>query len=890
MVELSPSNKENQPHSPLSGVMASPLSGVMANACHNLIKDTMHNCTDIIDLTKSINDNSFQNGLQSRNKTRSLRNMDSCKTVQIVDFEIHKSNNSVLRNENVDKICNVDLPVERRRTRSVLLSEQLQKETRNESKLKEKLQCESKSKYDGKVIAEKNISDGLISPTSTLILCADRGKSSKRSSKHLDDHDQKLESRDPAEACKNVSQDKISRRRSLRLDNQNKNSNSKGLVKDERTDLTEKNSQRRSCSGLNNQNEKMMFGKTTNHAEESSCGSLRHSKIILVDENKNSKTNKNNSYEVSPKRLRRNSPIAIDDLDNQTDNNLSLKYNKNMVQSNCEQNLPRHSQRNLHRNRNNDKVRKERTNSVETVFHRSSRRSQSRKQDKNITCKSHMIEDPDITQRKSSRSPSNSGAVHDKRRIRKTRKNSSVSVEKQNKSNKKKKDDYDWGELDLEDAIVISETESEYTFPIEDESTVSFGEMNGDKNINLSSSSKTSTISTSSSKTNESNVLVLFDGKNKSSTSNRDKLKEAVVIIHRLSDNVLAHLSVNNEERGKWPNQNNCMTSAQSGKVSQVENVQKNKDIHNKVSICENGPFIEQYDQLDDFKESGKSSRRCAVKEEHANRRHTSLKTCRRSRNCSMRKTSVNNFRKFSKQEEDDCKKIKERGNSVDQTSSENGKPPGLSAITLEEYEADLSGHEDKQKYDEPPELIERSISGTNENMSLSQNHVSPRNVFLENIYLGRQVKTNIISDGENGSNNDKVMGEVFMDNFIADDQENTVDNNFNEDRQATICGDNDVMQGETHSYVDEFRSNLSSAVQDSLNIESVTTGAENSDTFQTKGREKDKQLLLPVPVFYNEMEDSRADSDVFENVINGTVGKLINKWSRSCSSSIHVY
>lgn len=867
IVELSPSNKENQPQF--------SLSGAMANDCRNVTKDTTQNCTDI-DLTEYMNDDSFQNGLQSRNKTRSLRKMDSCKTTQIVDFEIHKSNNSDLRNENVDKSCNVDLPVERRRTRSVLLSEQLQKETRNKSNLKEKLKCESKSKSNGKVIVDKNISDGFISPT--VILCADRGNSSRRSSKHLDDHDQKLESCDLAESCKNVSQNKISRIRSQRLDNQNKNSNSEGLVTNERTDLTEENSQRRSCSGLNDQNEKIMPVKKTNPDEESSCRSLRHSKIILVDENKNSKTNKSNSYEKSPKRLRRNSQTAIDDLNNKTDNNLSLKYNKDMVESNCEQKSPQHSQRNIDRNRNNDQVGKERTNSVETVFlRRSSRRSHIQERDENNTCQSHMIEDPDITQRKSSRSQSKSVALHDKREIKKTRKNSIGFVEKQKKS-EKKKDDYDWGELDLEDAIVISDTESESKFPMEDESTVRFGKMNCDKNKNMSSWSKTSTISTSSSKTNESNFFVLFDEKNESSTSNRDKSKEAVVRIHRLSD-VSTHLSVNKEERGKRPmqNQNNCMTSTQSRKVSQVENVEKNKDIHNKVSTCENEPIIEQYDQLDNFKESGKRSRRCAVRVEHANRRLTSLKTCRQSRNCSKKKNSLNNFRKFSRQVEDNGENMKEGRNLVDQTSSENGKPPGLSAITIDEYEADLSTHEDKQKDDETPELIDRSISGTYENMSRSQNHVSPRNIFLENIYLGRQVKTNSISDGENDSIYDNNTGEVLMDDFIADDQENTVANNLDEDQQTNICGDHDVIQEETQLYVDEFRSNLTSALQDSFNIESVTTGAENSDSYQTIEMENDKQLLLPVPVFYDEMENSEVDSDIFDNVINGTVGKLIN-------------
>ena len=861
VVELSPSNKENQPHS---------LSGPMPNDCHNFTKDTTQNSTEntvIIDLAESVNDNSFQNGLQSRNKTRSLRKIDSCKTAQIVDFEIHKSNNSDLRDENVDKSCNVDLPVERRRTRSVQLSEQLQKETRNESKLKEKLQCESKSKSNGKVIVEKNISDELISPK--VSLCEDRGNISRRSLKHLNDLDQNC---DLVESCKNVSQDQMSRRRSLRhdqkrLDNQNKNSNCKGLVTNERTDLYEKNSQRRSCSGLNDQNEKFMVVKKTNPAEKSSRRSLRHSKIIFVDENY--KTSKDNSYEESPKRLRRNSQTEIDDLNNKTDNNFSLKYNKNMVESNCEQKSPRHSQRNLDRNRNNDHVGKERTNSVETVFlRRSSRRSHIQERDKNNTCKSHMIEDPDITQRKSSRTPSKSGAVHDKRGIEKTQKNSIGFVEKQKKSEKKKDDYDDWGGLDLEDAIVISETESESNFPIEDESTVSFGEMNCVKNKNLSWS-KTSTISTSSSKTNESNVFVLFDEKNKSSTSNRDKSKEAVS----------THPSVNNEERGKRPmqSQNNCMTSAQSRKVSQVNNVEKNKDIDNKVSTCENEPFIEQYDQLDNFKESGKRSRRCAVKMEHANRRLTSLITCRQSRNCSKKKNSVNNFRKFSRQVKDNCENIKEGRNLVDQAGSENGKPQGLSAITVEEYEADLSAHEDKQEDDEPPKLIDRSISGTYENMSRSQNHVSPRNIFLENIYLGRQVKTNTISDGENDSNYDNNTGEVLMNNFIADDQENTVANNLNEDQQTNICGDHDIMQEETQLYVDELRSNLTSAVQDSLNIESVTTGAENSNSFQKIEMEKDKQLLLPVPVFYNEMENSGADSDILENVINGTAGKLIN-------------
>jgi hypothetical protein len=177
----------------------------------------------------------------------------------------------------------------------------------------------------------------------------------------------------------------------------------------------------------------------------------------------------------------------------------------------------------------------------------------------------------------------------------------------------------------------------------------------------------------------------------------------------------------------------------------------------------------------------------------------------------------------------------------------------------------------------EPPKIIDRSISGTYENMSRSQNHVSPRNTFLENIYLGRQVKTNTISDGENDSNYDNNTGEVLMNNFIADDQENTVANNLNEDQQTNICGDHDIMQEETQLYVDELRSNLTSAVQDSLNIESVTTGAENSNLFQKIEMEKDKQLLLPVPVFYNEMENSGADSDILENVINGTAGKLIN-------------
>jgi hypothetical protein len=225
----------------------------------------------------------------------------------------------------------------------------------------------------------------------------------------------------------------------------------------------------------------------------------------------------------------------------------------------------------------------------------------------------------------------------------------------------------------------------------------------------------------------------------------------------------------------------------------------------------------------------------------------------------------------------DNCENIKEGRNLVDQTGSENGKPQGLSAITVEEYEADLSAHEDKQEDDEPPKLIDRSISGTYENMSRSQNHVSPRNIFLENIYLGRQVKTNTISDGENDSNYDNNTGEVLMNNFIADDQENTVANNLNEDQQTNICGDHDIMQEETQLYVDELRSNLTSAVQDSLNIESVTTGAENSNLFQKIEMEKDKQLLLPVPVFYNEMENSGADSDILENVINGTAGKLIN-------------
>jgi hypothetical protein len=143
--------------------------------------------------------------------------------------------------------------------------------------------------------------------------------------------------------------------------------------------------------------------------------------------------------------------------------------------------------------------------------------------------------------------------------------------------------------------------------------------------------------------------------------------------------------------------------------------------------------------------------------------------------------------------------------NLVDQTGSENGKPQGLSAITVEEYEADLSAHEDKQEDDEPPKLIDRSISGTYENMSRSQNHVSPRNIFLENIYLGRQVKTNTISDGENDSNYDNNTGEVLMNNFIADDQENTVANNLNEDQQTNICGDHDIMQEETQLYVDEL-------------------------------------------------------------------------------------
>jgi hypothetical protein len=64
------------------------------------------------------------------------------------------------------------------------------------------------------------------------------------------------------------------------------------------------------------------------------------------------------------------------------------------------------------------------------------------------------------------RSPSKSGAVHDKRGIKKTWKNSIGFVEKQKKSEKKKDDCDDWGGLDLEDATVISETESESNFPI----------------------------------------------------------------------------------------------------------------------------------------------------------------------------------------------------------------------------------------------------------------------------------------------------------------------------------------------------------------------------------------------------------------------------------------
>jgi hypothetical protein len=98
------------------------------------------------------------------------------------------------------------------------------------------------------------------------------------------------------------SQDQMSRRRSLRhdqkrLDKQNKNSNCKGLVTNERTDLYEKNSQRRSCSGLNDQNEKFMVVKKTNPAEKSSRRSLRHSKIIFVDENY--KTSKDNSLRLT---------------------------------------------------------------------------------------------------------------------------------------------------------------------------------------------------------------------------------------------------------------------------------------------------------------------------------------------------------------------------------------------------------------------------------------------------------------------------------------------------------------------------------------------------------------------------------------------------------------
>jgi hypothetical protein len=65
-----------------------------------------------------------------------------------------------------------------------------------------------------------------------------------------------------------------------------------------------------------------MVVKKTNPAEKSSRRSLRHSKIIFVDENY--KTSKDNSYEESPKRLRRNSQTEIDDLNNKTDNNFSL--------------------------------------------------------------------------------------------------------------------------------------------------------------------------------------------------------------------------------------------------------------------------------------------------------------------------------------------------------------------------------------------------------------------------------------------------------------------------------------------------------------------------------------------------------------------------------------